>query len=84
MYCCDCSQVHPVWRVAKPNTPGYVKLLRFLCREEVARLRVWEDPLKYADATASIAQVSNLLEHACSLLCFALITVLSQLQYVSG
>eukprot|EP00879_Flechtneria_rotunda_P007045 GHRR01007395.1.p1 GENE.GHRR01007395.1~~GHRR01007395.1.p1 ORF type:complete len:1449 (+),score=535.85 GHRR01007395.1:542-4348(+) len=41
---------HPVWGIAYPNVPGYIALLDFLCKEEVLRLRVWTEPLKYADA----------------------------------
>eukprot|EP00878_Enallax_costatus_P012821 GHUV01013388.1.p1 GENE.GHUV01013388.1~~GHUV01013388.1.p1 ORF type:complete len:2087 (+),score=705.77 GHUV01013388.1:215-6475(+) len=42
---------HPVWGDTNPDVSRYVELLQFLCGEELSRLRVWTEPLKYADAS---------------------------------
>ncbi|WIA31066.1 hypothetical protein OEZ86_001095 [Tetradesmus obliquus] len=51
------QQPHPVWGVAAPAVGSYVSLLRLLCSEELARLRVWVEPLKYADAAKTAPNV---------------------------
>ncbi len=48
---------HPVWGVTSPAVRQYVRLLTFLCGEELARLRVWTEPLRYADASKAGHQV---------------------------
>jgi hypothetical protein len=35
-----------------------VALLRLLCSEELARLRVWVEPMKYAEASKAAPAVS--------------------------
>jgi hypothetical protein len=52
------QQPHPVWGVAAPAVGSYVALLRLLCSEELARLRVWVEPMKYAEASKAAAAVS--------------------------
>jgi hypothetical protein len=49
---------HPVWRVASPSLGGFIRLLKFLCQEELTRLRVWVEPLKHADAARTTPVVS--------------------------
>lgn len=48
---------HPVWGVPSPNVAGYIRLLQFLCGEELMRLRVWTEPLQYADSSRSLPVV---------------------------
>jgi hypothetical protein len=45
--------------VAAPAVGSYVSLLRLLCCEELARLRVWVEPMKYADASKTAPSVSD-------------------------
>lgn len=52
---------HPVWSDHSPDVSGYVELLQFLCGEELARLRVWVEPLRYADASRVAVAVSDVL-----------------------
>jgi hypothetical protein len=52
------QQPHPVWGVAAPAVGSYVALLRLLCSEELARLRVWVEPMKYAEAAKAAPAVS--------------------------
>lgn len=47
-----------MWGMAAPAVGSYVSLLRLLCSEELARLRVWVEPLKYADAAKTAPNVS--------------------------
>lgn len=54
---------HPVWGVVNPNISGYVRLLMFLSVEQVKRLRVWTDPLQYADPYAETPKVRA--QHVC-------------------
>jgi len=49
--------MHPVWGVQAPAVGGYVQLLTFLCAEELARLRVWYQPLVHADALQATVMV---------------------------
>jgi hypothetical protein len=64
--------VHPVWGVQQPAVGGYIQLLNFLCAEELARLRVWYQPLSHADALRatvtvriSLMNISANLEDSC-------------------
>lgn len=42
---------HPIWGLKAPNVAGYIRLLQYLCEEELMRLRVWTEPLKHADSS---------------------------------
>lgn len=53
------AQPHPVWGVPSPAVAGYIKLLRFLCGEELMRLRVWVEPLRHAEAPRPTQLVSG-------------------------
>jgi len=48
---------HPIWGVKAPNVAGYIRLLQYLCGEELMRLRVWTEPLKHADSSRSLPVV---------------------------
>lgn len=52
---------HPVWGVAEPAVSGYIQLLQLLCGEELARLRVWTEPLKHGDAAKTTTAVRPVL-----------------------
>lgn len=52
-------QPHPVWGTPDPDVAKYIRLLQYLCGEELMRLRVWTDPLRHADSSRAAPVVRS-------------------------
>jgi hypothetical protein len=64
------SRPHPVWGTPDPDVAKYIRLLQYLCGEELMRLRVWTDPLRHADSSRAAPVVrSSRLTRLCSSCC---------------
>lgn len=62
------GQPHPVWGSSTPDVAKYIRLLQYLCGEELMRLRVWTDPLKHADSSRTVPVVRRtVLSRLCGL-----------------
>lgn len=60
------ARPHPVWGTAAPEVARYIRLLQYLCGEELNRLHVWTDPLKHADSARQLPVVrSSWLNRSC-------------------
>lgn len=60
------ARPHPVWGTAAPEVARYIRLLQYLCGEELNRLHVWTDPLKHADSARQLPVVrSSWLSRSC-------------------
>jgi hypothetical protein len=53
------ARPHPVWGTPAPEVARYIRLLQYLCGEELNRLRVWTDPLKHADSARQLPVVRS-------------------------
>jgi hypothetical protein len=53
------ARPHPVWGTPAPDIAKYIRLLQYLCGEELMRLRVWTDPLRHADSSRQLPVVRS-------------------------
>ena len=57
-----------MWGTPDPDVAKYIRLLQYLCGEELMRLRVWTDPLKHADPSRAVPVVRNsMLSRLCGI-----------------
>jgi hypothetical protein len=53
------ARPHPVWGTPAPDVAKYIRLLQYLCGEELMRLHVWTDPLRHADSSRQLPVVRS-------------------------
>lgn len=57
-----------MWGTSTPDVAKYIRLLQYVCGEELMRLRVWTDPLKHADPSRTVPVVRrSVLSRLCGI-----------------